>query len=71
MNWPEREIERHIVKNFLAKYWGTIAAIGLPLIQFLLPSLTTYETHNPKTALGVAIGVLLSLYHARAPKDKP
>lgn len=56
--------------SFLKKYWGTIAAVIVPLLAFLEPSLRAYDASHPHTSLALLMGALLTLYHARAPKDK-
>lgn len=66
----EEAIERKIIMNFLKKYWGSIAAVAVPLIAFLEPSIHAYEATHPHTLLAVAMGALLTMYHSTAPKDK-
>ena len=66
----EIAIERKIIMNFLKKYWGTIAAIAVPLIGFLEPSIHLYISQNPHAFVALVMGALLTLYHSSAPKDK-
>jgi hypothetical protein len=74
MNWMERFVVRRLVMSFLQKYWGTILAVGGPLLYKVLafeePSLNHYAAQHPGTLLAVIIGAMLTLYHSSAPKDK-
>jgi len=70
LNWIQRKILEHEMTDFLKKYWPTITATLGTLIPFLMPSLLTYVSAHPHTALGVLFGCVIAAYHSTAPQDQ-
>lgn len=69
MNFIERAALRSYAMNQLKAYWPTIMSLAGGLVAFLMPSIQTYVSANPKTAVGVLLGCVIAAYHSTAPKD--
>ena len=70
LNLIERMILRREAMNFFKKYWPTIAAGLGTAIPFLMPSLLTYVSAHPHTAVGVLLAAFVAAYHSTAPKNQ-
>lgn len=71
LNFIEREVEKSVVKNFLAKHWGNIASVLAVVAGYIKwQAVTSWAQAHSHTASGVALLAFLTLYNARSPKDK-
>lgn len=57
--------------KFISKHWGTVVSIAASIPTFIYwPAVASYSMSHKNTALGTILGWALTLYYARAPKDK-
>lgn len=56
--------------SVIKKYWPTISAVAGGAVTFLLPSIASYVTSHPKSAVSVLLGCVVAAYHATAPKNQ-
>lgn len=60
ISWAKRLILRKVAMDFIKKHWGTIAAIGGTVAQFVdWNQVASFEHAHQFTAVGVILAVLL------------
>lgn len=71
LNPVEGWVLRKEAMKFLAKHWGSIASILAGIGGYIdWNAVAAFSSAHKGTAAGILVAAFLTLYNARAPKDK-